>query len=59
MISAVLESRLREAGWDAETARVNGDAEALLEAIQTADELRAEKARLADPAWVEALATEM
>ena len=59
MISAILESRLREAEWDAETARVMGDACALLEAIQTADELRAEKARLADPAWSEALATEM
>ena len=59
MISAVLQSRLAEAQWDAEEARLAGDAEALLDALQREDEARTAQQQLSDPAWLRALETEM
>lgn len=58
-ISAVLQSKIKDAEWDAEFARQSGDTAALLDAITAADELRAQQARLDDPAWMTALQTEM
>lgn len=58
-ISAVIQGRLRDAEWDAEIARASGDTGALLDAIATAEDLRAQQARLDDPAWLNALQTEM
>lgn len=55
----MLESRIRDADWDAEVARVSGNTGALLDAIATAEELRAQRERLSDPAWLKALETEM
>jgi hypothetical protein len=59
MISAVLQSKIKDAVWDAEIARQSGDTMAMLDAITLADELRAQQARLDDPAWLKALQTEM
>lgn len=59
MISAILESRLQAAEWDAECARVAGDMGRLLDAVAEIELLNAERARLSDVSWLEALRTEM
>lgn len=59
MISAVINSRLAAAQWDAEEARLAGDAAALLDAVQREDELRETQRQLADPEWLKTLETEM
>lgn len=58
-ISAILEGKIREAEWDAEEARLRGDTGALLDAISTWEALKEQRTRLADPAWMTALETEM
>lgn len=58
-ISSVLQSKIKDAEWDAEIARQSGDTMAMLDAITAADELRGHQARLDDPAWLKALQPEM
>lgn len=59
MISAVLQSRLADARWDAEEARLAGDPIAMLEAFEREHEVLAAQERLVDPAWLRALETAM
>lgn len=59
MISARLESQIRDAEWDAHLATQTGNTEAWLDAQAELDRLKMGRLQLADPRAAEALALEM